>query len=163
MSRSPLAINESWRDYSGAWNPAVLPWIAKLEGSKCHAPRWAAIPPVAEAVIPSSGKLEYNFHLLPGSLIWGITPPITNFLSQGPTAFQLTDVGVGHQLFQEPLDPLVASHVTGSVANTEDFMILPTPWPVTGAGLFTLEAWGQPGNYVFMILHVAEVTTCPVR
>lgn len=163
MSLTSPALDPSWRDYYGVWNAYVEPLVAPLEQSVCHACRYALAPSLDQITIPPSGKLEYLFHLVPGSLIWAILTEI-----DFPT-FQLTDVGVGHQLFQEPLRPNTSTVMsdgfpTGNFrGNLPSYFMLPTPWPVVGDGLFRLEAWGDPGSVWFMLLAVAEVTSCPVR
>lgn len=164
MSLTSPTLDPSWRDYYGAWGPFVEPLLAPLELSKCHACRYALVPSVDQFIFPNQGKIEYNFHLVPGSLIWGLNTG--GFF----TTFQLTDVGVGHQLFQEPLLPETATVVGDNPllppqfrGNAPGYFMLPTPWPVVGDGLFRLEAWGTPGDWFFMLLAIAEVTSCPVR
>ncbi len=156
MSLAPWAISESWRNYGGMWNPAVEPWIIPLGDSKCHAPRVVQCPPLEQAMIDPFGKLEYNFRLLPGSVIFGALG--------GAETMQLTDVGLGHGLFQEPNPP--AFDIPGAdLGLTESLFLFSCPWPVTGDGLFTFEAWNRQATAVRVNfqLFVAEVTTCPVR
>lgn len=160
MSRTSLATSESWKDYAGMWNPAVQAWIAPLGQSKCHAPRIVQCPPIQQSLTPALRKLEYNFRLVPGSVIFGVAASENDSFTM-----QLTDVGLGHSLFQEPAGPDVFSidgHQFGMLA---DFFLLPCPWPVTGEGMFTLEAWNNddnPARFIFQLL-VAEVTECSVR
>jgi len=71
MSLSSLALDSSWRDAFAAWNPTIAPLLDPLELSKCHAPRYAMVPDAQSQVIPDSGKIEYNFFLPVGSLVWG--------------------------------------------------------------------------------------------
>ena len=157
MSISSIALDSTWRDYWGSWSPLVESLIAPLEKSKCHAGRIAVVPSLDNAVVGASGNIRFNFHLVPGSLIFGVimTPFVT---------FQITDLNLGHQLFQEPLDSFTTVGVDG---NQEGLMpslfLFPAPWPVTGDGLFRFDAWASPGTNVFCLLHVAEVTDCPVR
>ncbi len=163
MSRTSFALSESWKDYAGIWNAAVEPWIAPLGVSKCHAPRLAQIPPLEDATVPAGEKLEYNFRLPPGSVILGVC----QVPAEGLFAMQLTDVGMGHALFQEPADPATAFSHDGSIYGfVGDFCLFPCPWPVTGEGEFTLEAWNNNRDSAvvfFLQLLVAEVTSCPVR
>jgi hypothetical protein len=159
MSLSSLALDSSWRDYSGVWNSYVEPQVSPLEESICHAPRFATIPPLAQQIIPASGKLNYNFHLVSGSIIWGFW-----VATRVSFVVQLTDVNLGHKFCQEPEDANDGLFTVGSNRGRfPSFTLLPTPWPVVGDGLFTLEMWGAPGARVWMILGVGEVTECRVR
>lgn len=160
MSMTSLALYSCWRDYYGMYNAYIEPQFAPLESSKCHMPRLALAPDVQHMTIPASGKITYNFHLVPGSLIWGlwITPDAFN---DNP-AIQLTDVSMNHQFFQEPVSAqfLISRQATQLFPS---YTLLPTPHPVVGDGLFTLEVWGTPGTLFYLTLGVAEVTDCPVR
>jgi hypothetical protein len=113
------------------------------------------IPSESEGIFGASGKITYNFHLVPGSLIWG--------LMTMDNTVQLTDVGTGHALFQEPVGGFVAGVKGRQFGNIPSFFLLPTPWPVTGTGLWTLEAWGAEASRFVMLLGVAEVVDCVVR
>lgn len=161
MSVSSLGLFPNWRDYWGMWNAMMEPYIAPLELSQCHAPRFAVLPQVAQQTIPASGKVEYNFRLEPGSIIWGLFPLNTDTDFDGPVTVQLRDIGLGHDFFQSPIstDQLQASD-PGS-----DFpcYTLIAPHPVVGDGLFSFEMWGPVGTLYVMLLGVAEVTDCPVR
>lgn len=157
MSVSSLALHAAWRDYWGMWNPFVEPFLAPLEDSKCHAPRLVVMPELAQQIIPAAGKVLYNFHLVPGSIIWGMWPP-----NNAALTIQLTDVSLAHKFFQEPIstDQLAT---TGAGAGEFPSFTLFYPHPVVGDGLFTFEAWGAPGSFFVVLLGVAEVTDCPVR
>lgn len=157
MALSSLALFSSWRDFSGDWNALVEPQIAPLEASSCHAPRFALIPDVSHNVIPDGGKIEYNFHLPAGSLIYALWVPNKSY------AFQLTDVVLGHQFFQDPIRAALIFTAGALQGRIPGQMLLPTPHPVVGDGLFSFEAWGDSGDTVAVILGIAEVTQCPVR
>lgn len=157
MSVSSLALFSSWRDFSGDWNSLVEPQIAPLESSTCHAPRFALLPDVSHNTIPASGKIEYNFHLPAGSLIFGMWAANLDY------AIQLTDIGLGHQFFQDPLRVRLVFTPGALQSRIPSQTLLPCPHPVVGDGLFSFEAWGDPGDTVVLLLGVAEVTECPVR
>lgn len=159
---SSLALDSSWRDYWGQWNSQNEPLAAPLEQSLCHAPRYALIPAVELQVIPAGGKIGYNFRLVPGSLIWGFWI-VDSAREDTDYVVQITDVNLGHKLFQEPTTGFELQTQGGELARFPSFTMLPTPHPVVGEGLFTLEAWGTPGNRFYMVLGVAEVTDCQVR
>lgn len=156
MSVSSLALNSTWRDYWGMWNPLVECFLAPLELSECHAPRFVVLPQLNLQTLPASGYMQYNFHLVPGSLIWGMFP--TN---NSQIAVQLTDVGLAHAFFQEPIS--ADQLATAQAGAYFPAATLINPHPVTGDGLFTFEAWGPAGAVFVMLLGVAEVTDCPVR
>jgi len=160
MSVSSLALTGSWRDYWGIWNALVEPLIAPLELSVCHAARFAILPQLQQQTFPASGKTEYNFHLVPGSIIWGLFADGDDSVS-----IQITDLAFGHQFFQEPLsaDQISSTPPWAARGYLPSFMLLPAPHPVVGDGLFSYEAWGTPGATFVMALGVAEVTNCPVR
>lgn len=176
MSVSTLALDSAWRDFYGMWNSYVEPQLAPLEQSKCHVMRLAMLPDTKHTTFPAHGKIEYNFHLVPGSLIWGLWMCPDAALSVPPQpSFQLTDVTLGHQLCQAPAtagflitpaadtSPQAASVFATPGIYFPSFTLLPTPHPVVGDGLFTLEAWGQSGSTFYVVLGVAEVTSCPVK
>lgn len=158
MSLSSLALYAEWRDYWGMWNPLMEPFLAPLEASDCLAPRWAVLPQLQYATFGPTGKITYNFHLVPGSIIWGIWSTIDE---GDDVTVQLTDTSLGHQFFQEPIQ---AEQLVGGSAGPyfPSFTLLP-PHPVVGDGLFTFEAWGPVGSFYVALLGVAEVTDCPVR
>lgn len=159
MSLDSLSLYSEWRDYYGMWNPLVEPQFAPIERSGCHAPRLARIPDVLNQVVPASGKIEYNFHLVPGSLIWGLWAYMTNTSN----AIQLTDVNLGHQFFQAPVTISLLLTAGANEGRFPSYTMLPTPHPVVGDGLFTLEVWGDPGDVAAIILGVAEVTDCQIK
>ena len=156
MARSSLALDACWVDYYADWSSLVEPYHAPLEQSKCHACRYALIPDANHQTVPTGGKIEFNFFLVPGSVIVGF------WLTPG-FAIQLTDIALEHQLLQEPAtsDFLVTQGAQKGRFPSET--LLPCPWPVVGDALFSLEVWGAPGAVFQMILLVAEVTDCPVR
>jgi hypothetical protein len=163
MSVSSLALHAAWRDYWAMWSPFVEPWISPIEKSLCHAPRLAVMPELLNSVFPPGGKMLYNFHLIPGSIIWGMWPFLTPGINKPGPSIQLTDVGLGHAFFQEPIRADQISTTGPAAGYFPSFTLLPSPHPVVGDGLFTFEAWGQPGSTFVMLLGVAEVTDCPVR
>lgn len=158
MSVSSLALFPGWRDYWGMWNALVEPWAAPLEQSKCHGPRLAVLPELDAATFDQTGKTLYNFHLVPGSLIWGMWVP-----SDPTVTIQLTDLNLGYEFFQQPMTADQLATTSFNNGYFPSFTLLPTPHPVVGDGLFSYEAWGAPGASFVMALGVAEVTECPVR
>lgn len=153
MSITTIALDSSWRDYSGQWNPSAEVFCAALQNSQCHDPRWVVVPSLDEQIIPASGKITFNFHIPPGSILWGL-------LIRGGFTAQLTDVGLGHSLFQEPITLGVAGTTGQLQGNLESVFVLPCPWPITGEGLFTFEAWGDPGSRVAIYIGCAEAVQC---
>lgn len=173
MAKSSLALDACWRDYSGMWNPLIEPYHAPIEESRCHAPRFALIPDIQHQVIPASGKIQYNFYLVPGSLIWGfcVTQGTTPSGGQqtfpnnsgNPFTIQLRDIGLEHDFFQEPSNTTFLVTNGAQFGRFPSYTLLPSPHPVVGDAFFNLEVWGTPGDTFAMILLVAEVTDCPVR
>lgn len=160
MALSSLALDSSWVDFYGDWASAVEPFVKAIENSGCHAPRLALVPDIYNQVIPASGKIEYNFHLPPGSLIWGFwAGQMSNLENQ----LQITDVALGYTLFQDPITAKFLVTYGSEVGRFPSYMILPGPHPVVGDGLFTLEVWGDPGDVAALILGVAEVTDCAIK
>lgn len=156
MSVSSLALDSSWVDYWGVWNSFVEPIFAPIEQSLCHAPRLALAPSTMNQTVPSGGKIQFNFFLVPGSLIWGF------WLLPG-FAIQVTDISLGHQFCQEPCSTDLLATVGAQFGRFLSCTLLPCPHPVVGDGLFQLEVWGAPGSTFYMAFGVAEVTKCPVR
>ena len=163
MSVSSLSLWPTWRDYWGMWNAAMEPYLSPLELSQCHAPRYAVLPQVAQQTIPASGKVEYNFRLEPGSIIWGMFPLTTEAgdFAAGAVTVQLRDIGLGHDFFQTPISTDQLQVFNGGADFPAATLI--APYPVTGDGLFAFEMWGPVGQTFVMVLGVAEVTDCPVR
>lgn len=160
MSRTTLALDSSWRDYYGMWNPFVEPWFEALMRSDCHLPRLALVPDILNQVVPAAGKIEYNFHLVPGSIIWGLW---VGQMSNIENAIQITDVNLNHQFFQDPVTAKYLLTIGANAGRFPSYALLPAPHPVVGDGLFTLEVWGDPGDVAALILGVAEVTDCTVK
>jgi hypothetical protein len=166
LARSSLSLDACWRDYYGMWNPYVEPLFAPIEESICHAPRYALIPDVEHQLMPDGGKIEYNFHLVPGSLIVGFwVTTSTNYPGNSGNNFaiQLRDIELEHNFFQDPSDTDFLVTEGAQFGRFPSITLLPCPHPVAGDGLFSLEVWGTPGDTFVMVLLVAEVTDCPVR
>lgn len=159
MSTTPLALIPGWVDAWGDWSSFAEVWAQAIEQtSKCHACRLALVPGTEGQIIPSSGKLNYNFTLVAGSLIVGA------WVSPNPedTVLQITDVALQHKMFQEPIRMTKLQTVGAANGRFPSFTLLRNPYPVV-EGLFKAEFWGEPGDRVYLILLVGEVTSCPVR
>ena len=163
MANTSLALDASWRDYYGMWNPRVEPWFAPLQDSACHGPQYRVIPDAQHQVMPKGGKIEYGFKLVPGSVIIGF------WINDTGTAVQLTDLELNHTLFEAPVNDTLLITPGAQFGRFPSYTLLPCPWPVVGEGTFLLEAWGpasqdptQPNTFQ-MVLMVAEVTDCPIR
>lgn len=168
MARSSLALDSCWRDYYAMWNPFVEPLHAPLEESTCHGPRLALMPDVQHQIVPASGKIEYNFHLVPGSVIvgfylTGIVDAAALGNSGNPFTVAFRDIGLEHDFFQEPTQTDFLKTQGAQFGRFPSYTLLPSPHPVVGESFFTLEVWGTPGDTFVGILLVAEVTDCPVR
>lgn len=166
MAISSLALDSCWRDYGGMYNARIEPYHAPLEESRCHAPRFALMPDVQNQVIPPSGKIQYNFFLQPGSIIigfWVTQSGAPGNSTDGTFTIQLTDIGLQHQFFQEPEDTTFLATQGAQQGRFPSYTLLPSPHPVVGESLFSLEVWGTPGDTFRMVLMVGEVTDCPVR
>jgi len=173
VAKSSLALDSCWRDYGRFWNAQTEPYHAPIEESVCHAPRYALIPDVTHQTIPASGKIEYNFYLVPGSLVVGF------FVTQGnnpqgtgqtfptnsgnPFTIQLRDIGLQHDFFQEPSSTQFLATNGAQFGRFPSYTLLPSPHPVVGDAFFSLEVWGTPGDTFAMVLLIAEVTDCAVR
>lgn len=162
MSVSSLALSPTWRDYSGVWNSHVLPLVAPLEFSNCHMARLVALPSVENMVIPSSGKILYNFHLPVGSIIWGIQALdiAVGGLAFKPTAIQLTDLSLDHKFFNEPIDPGLVQSLSFRFGLWDAFTPFAAPHPVVGEGAFSFEVWGPVAAFYWANLLVCEVVDC---
>ena len=164
MARSSLALDSSWRDLYGDWSALVEPIMAPIEDSICHAPRYVLLPDAEHAIIPPGGKTEYNFRLIPGSLIIGLwVPPPSDDEDVVPFAIQLTDVDLEHQFFQEPVNTDLLYTLGAQFGRFPSATLFRTPHPVVGDAFFSLEVWGPSQSIFNMLLLVAEVTDCPVR
>jgi hypothetical protein len=157
MSLSTIALDSSWVDYAGDWASFIEPLIAPLEAAGCHAPRLALVPDISNQLVPVSGKITFNFYLVPGSFVVGfwLIPNLTG-------ALQITDVNLGHKFFQAPADVTLLTTLPAEVEGAlyQSVMLLPTPHPVVGEGLFTLEFWGTVADRFYLVLLVAEVFDC---
>lgn len=162
MARSSLALDSCWRDQYGDWSALVEPLFAPIEDSICHAPRYVLLPDAQHSVIPPGGKTEYNFRLVPGSLIIGLWVPTTTE-DANPFSIALKDIGLEHDFFQEPVNTNFLFTLGAQFGRFPSVTLLPTPHPVVGEAFFSLEVWGTAGAIFNMALLVAEVTDCPVR
>ena len=150
---TPFQVDAAWRDYWNLWAPPANAQFAPIADSSCYLPRIRMVPDTATQIMPPSGKLQYNFTVAPGSLMWAIW---AGPFAQLPFTFQLTDIQIGHKLFQEPCSTLALPNagnvVVGDAASAPsaaNYGLLPTPWPIVGDGLLTAELWGTPGIEVF--------------
>jgi hypothetical protein len=156
---TPFELDASWRDYWNLYQPAANALIAPINDNRCYHPRIRYVPDTSQQIMPPSGKIEYNFVVAPGSLIYAIGAGPSNQL---PFTFQLTDIGIGHRLFQEPASTQSLPNAANAAGATSPFnyALLPAPWPVVGDGLFTVEIWGTAGLRYFVYLMAAEVYEC---
>ena len=81
---NPLNLSATWRDYWGMYNPPAVAQVAPLDNLACFRPRWLLLPDAKSEIVPASGKIDYNFFIKPGSILWGLrtsaivdpTPPV---------------------------------------------------------------------------------------
>jgi hypothetical protein len=156
---NPFELLPSWSEAWGLWNARCMAALAWLERSACLKGRYAVSPAREYQVIPASGYLSANVRLVPGSVVWGIAFP-DNGGALTDVGFQLTDLQMGHQFFQEPLSVSSLTPLGRREGWFESFVLFPCPHPVVGDGLFRVEFWGPSGTRVFVVLGVAEVATC---
>jgi len=73
-------------------------------------------------------------------------------------------VALGHRFFQEPVNPfyLWTPDSASDTGRYPSWFLLPTPHPVVGEGLFTLDIWGPAAALYWVLLGVAEVSDCNV-
>lgn len=163
---TPFQLDAAWRDYINLWSPPANAQFAPIQDSSCYLPRIRMIPDTTSQIMPASGKLQYNFTAVSGSIMWALW---AGPFAQLPFTFQLTAIDVNHKLFQEPCSTQGLPN-SGNIANglintnltlsSYNYALLPTPWPVIGDGLFKLEIWGTPTLRYFVILGFAEVNEC---
>jgi hypothetical protein len=160
---TPFQLDASWRDYWNTYSPVANAQIAPLTDNTCYAPRIRMVPDPTQQNMPSSGKIEYNFVVAPGSIMWGMW---AGPAAQLPFTMQLTDIAIGHRMFQEPASTVCLPNSTNSQGSTSpyNYALFPCPWPVVGDGLFTLEIWpgssANIGKRHFIILGCAEINEC---
>jgi len=156
---NPFEVLPLWSEHWGSWNARALAALDWLERVACLKGRYAVSPGREFQVIPQSGYSSANLRLVPGSVVWGMAFP-SNGGGLSNVAFQLTDLQLGHQFFQEPLS-LSSLTPTGRTEGWfESFVLFPCPHPVVGDGLFRVEFWGPAGTAAFVVLGVAEVGSC---
>lgn len=156
---TPFQLDAWWREYWGQYNPMSAAQCAPLEFAGCYRPSIRMMPDVTQAIVPANGKIDYNFQLKPGSIIWALYRP----QGTGGLVFQFTDVNLDHKFFQEPvLSQTLAQSLPAGVnpADFENFLFLPAPHPVVGDGLMYLEVWDTPGQRVVAGLGIAELFEC---
>lgn len=163
---TPFQLDAAWRDYLNLWSPPANAQFAPIQDSSCYLPRLRMVPDTSSQTMPASGKIQYNFTVAPGSIMWAIWAGPS---AQLPFTFQLTDVQINHRLFQEPASTQCLPNA-GNVANglinsnllpsSYNYALLPTPWPIVGDGLLTVEIWGTPKLRYFLMLGFAEVNEC---
>ena len=156
---TPVQLDAAWREYWNLYTPQAQALFAPIADSFCYTPRIRMVPDVNQQIMPSFGKIEFNFTLQPGSLIWAAWPGPP---AQVPFVFQLTQVELDHQLFQEPSSTICLPNAQNAVSPTSPFnyALMPTPWPVVGDGLFSVEIWGTAALRYFVILGIIEVAPC---
>lgn len=156
--RKPVSLElvagyaESW----GLWNGRMVQASAWLEQESCRAGLLVQGPGPGFQTIPASGYMAQTFRVEPGSVIWGVFSPDNT--SNG-TVVQLTDVSLGHRLFQDAIDLSTLRSPNVRYGLFPSYVALP-PYPVVGDGLFKFEAWGAPGNLAYVVLGTAGVLPC---
>lgn len=157
---SALELQPAWSESFGMWSGranAVLGW---LESQPCLKGRFAAAPSQDAETLGASGYINYNLRIPPGSVVWGFAMPDgAEFLTA--TQMQVTDIALGHQWFQEPIDVASLRPLHIREAWFPAIVLLPVPHPITGDGLILVEFWGPEGSTVFTLLAIAEVAACP--
>lgn len=157
---TPFELDSAWRDYWNLWGPMAIAQISPLQDSLRYTPRVRIVPSSNDQIMPQAGKIESNFDLTPGSIVWGLWAGPS---AQLPFVFQVTQADTGHSLFQEPTSTNALPNATNAVAPTSpwNYALLPCPWPVVGDGLFLGEIWGTVGSRYYLIIGIAEVEECP--
>lgn len=156
---TPFELDCSWRDYWNLYSPVANALIAPITDNRCYHPRIRMVPDTSQQIMPPAGKIEYNFVVAPGSIIYAIWAGPD---AQLPFTWQLTDIAISHRLFQEPASTQALLNASNAPSPNSPFnySLLPAPWPVVGDGLFTLEVWGTPGLRYRVFLGCAEVYEC---
>lgn len=104
---------------------------------------------------PGSNYVEYGLTITPGAIIVG-----TYLFSTNPEnfLFQMTDVSLDHQIFDQPVPAWFISNAKGDFPNLWD-----TPHPVVGNGLFRMEFWNQTPNPQVIQVVFAVLEPCDPR
>jgi hypothetical protein len=152
MSTTSLALDASRVDYVGDFSSLAIARCEDIDSSDCFQPLWMMVPGQGQAVTPSSGYIQYNFRIEPGSRIVGLWEAASNGL------WQLRDVCMDHKLIQDSGNGMLG--LGAPQGENVSFMMLPAPWRVMGSGLFSFEAWNTPGAITFLLLLIAEVKPC---
>jgi hypothetical protein len=178
---SPLQLDPLTRDYYGHYDAYSIGQLAPLaRRTDCYSPKFYKAPATSDELIAANQYAAYGLRITPGSLIFGFYLPALPSTGLPPSFnFQMTDVSLNHQFFDEPIpsvflgnykptylsaDPLQASGLIGSFPS-----LLTAPHPVVGDGLFLCEFWDTTGGTsgpegsaqrLELVIGVLEVKEC---
>ena len=155
-----LQLTNLYRDTWGYYDAMVNPAFAPLDHNRCYKPKYYEVPDVTQQLVAPGAFLQYNFSIVPGSLIIG-------FLNNDATplfTLQITDVARGCGMFDAPISNYF---VTNNLLcfGKQYPSLFSSPYPVVGSGLFNVDLWanaqlGGTTRCAFTLL-VAEAVLCP--
>lgn len=138
---TPFYLNPFTRDTWSEYDAYVIAQMEAALCDECYKPKIYKSPDISQEVLAATGPGAYVSHglkITPGALIVGFLFP-SNFL-QTEVNVQITDVGLGHKWYSEPVPWVLLS-------NGKPFMpnLLRKPYPVVDPGRFLVELWNVSG------------------
>lgn len=139
---TPFHLNPFTRELSTEYDAYVIAQFAPALEDDCYRPKIYKSPDISQELLAASGPGAYVSHglrITPGALILGYLFP-SNFVQQEVNV-QITDVGLDHKWFSEPVPWYFLS-------NGKPFMpnLLRSAYPVVDPGLFLCEFWNVSGS-----------------
>lgn len=150
--RNSIQYREQWGDMSAI----VVDRLDAILKAGCYVPRYYRAPSNdLEQLAGPNGYLRYSLAIPPGSWIYGVWRSPTTGFAAAPTFWvQITDVGLNHKLFSNPIPEKFLG------ANQTDYAFLfDYPYPVVAPGVFLCEFWNPNNatNQVEVTFGVAQV------
>ena len=139
---SPLSLDALTRDPWGSYDAAAIRQLASLADEACYRPKIYKSPDISQELLAASGPgtyVQHGLRITPGALILGFLFP-SNFVQQEVNV-QITDIGLDHKWFSEPVPWYFLS-------NGKPFMpnLLRSAYPVVDPGLLLCEFWNVSGS-----------------
>lgn len=135
-------LNPFTRELWSEYDALVIAQLQPALEDECYRPKIYKSPDISQEVLAASGPGTYVSHglrITPGALVLGYLFP-SNFVQQEVNV-QITDIGLDHKWFSEPVPWYFLS-------NGKPFMpnLLRAPYPMVDPGLLLVEFWNVSGS-----------------
>lgn len=141
-SLCPMSQNPFTRDLWGESDAYILANVEPAMYDECYLPKIYRSPDITQEVLTATGPGAYVAHglgITPGSILLGWYFPAT--FQQVEASVQITDVGLDHKFFNDPIPWAYLSNGKPFAAN-----LVLVAYPIVEPGRLLVEFWNTSGE-----------------